>query len=244
MVCSWMFVGTWVQNEKHIVKPTSHSKSKHYTSYIPTNSWWFTWFWSLLNINSPILVGRQKKHIPSHFNAQQTHQPPQTKVFTSTASENMPRCILASAWTPIFLGLERKKKSTHVLSPTAWKILACFCAGTLHNFDCYVYRNLSEPHPLSAPQPSGTSSPSEPHQLSAKEPASRTVSAIDTRTIRNLISHLHRNHPEPCLLSAPEPSGTSSAICTRTLSNLPEPSGTWGCSCTGSHQSYSGLKTP
>ena len=123
-----------------------------------------------------------------------------------------------------------------MLSPTAWKILECFCTGTLRNFVCYVYRNLPEPHPLSAPQPSGTSS------------------AFCTRTLRNLISFLHQNPPEPCLLSAPEPSephqpsapepsGTSSAICTGTIRNLisflhrnplephqlsaPEPSGTF-----------------
>ena len=98
--------------------------------------------------------------------------------------------------------------------------------------------------------------PLEPHQPVAPEP-SRTSPAICPGTFRNLISHLHRNPPEPCLLSAPEPSTTSSAISTGTFRNLislllhrkaPEPSGTfsgtWCCSCTGSHQSYSGLKTP
>ena len=102
-----------------------------------------------------------------------------------------------------------------MLSPTAWKILECFCTGTLRNFDCYVYRNLPEPHPLSAPQPSGTSS------------------AFCTGTLRNFISFLHQHPPEPCLLSAqepsepcllsaPKPSGTSSAsaICTGTRRNL------------------------
>ena len=39
-------------------------------------------------------------------------------------------------------------------------------------------------------------------------------------TSQNLISHLHRNPPEPHPLSALELSGTSSAICTRTLRNL------------------------
>ena len=116
----------------------------------------------------------------------------------------------------------------------------------------WVYRNLPEPHPLSAPQPSGTSSalctgtlrnlishlhrnPREPCLLSAPEPS---------RTIHNLISHLHRNHPEPHQPSAPEPSGTSSPFCTRALRNPPEPSPEpGGCSCAGSHQSCSGLKT-
>ena len=105
----------------------------------------------------------------------------------------------------------------------------------------------SGPHQLSAPEPSGTLSaicagalpnPPEPHQLSVRElfgtliscsrtssaicPGTTTSSAICTGTLRNLIGHLHRNLPEP--------SGTFS--------------GTWCCSCTGSHQSYSGLKTP
>ena len=106
----------------------------------------------------------------------------------------------------------------------------------------------SGPHQLSAPEPSGTLSaictgalpnPPGPHPLSAPEPQphqpselessgtsspgpSGTSSAICPETLRNLISHLHRNPPEP--------SGTFS--------------GTWCCSCTGSPQSYSGLKTP
>ena len=96
------------------------------------------------------------------------------------------------------------------------------CAGTLRNLICNLRQNSPELHQLSAPKP----------------------------------SHLHRNPPEPCLLSAPEPSGTSSASCPGTVRNLisnlhrkaPEPSGTfsgtWCCSCTGSHQSFSGLKTP
>ena len=121
-----------------------------------------------------------------------------------------------------------------------FKLLECFCTGTLRNFVCYVYRNLPEPYLLSAPQPS------EPHEFSGPEPSgtssaictrtrrnrvcylhrnhsepSGTLSAIYTGTIRNLISHLHRNRPEPHQLSAPEPSGTSSAFCTGTLRNLP-----------------------
>ena len=136
--------------------------------------------------------------------------------------------------------LEKK----HVLSPTTWKILEGFCTGTLPNFVCYMYRNPPEPCLLSAPEPSGTSS------------------AICTRTRRNLISHLRRNHlhrnhlhrnpPELCLLCVPEHSGTSSAItgtvsgtssaiCTGTRRNLvcylhrnhPEPSGTSSAFCTG-----------
>ena len=121
---------------------------------------------------------------------------------------------------------------------------------TRRNFISYLHRNLLEPHQPSAPKP------------------------------LDLICFLPRNPPEPWLictgalpnppklhqLSAPEPSGTSSAIWTGTLRfitylprNPPEPhqpsapepsgissaictepsgtfSGTWCCSCTGSHQ--------
>ena len=118
-----------------------------------------------------------------------------------------------------------KKNKPMCYPQQLFKILECFCTGTLRNFVCYVYRNLPEPHPLSAPQPS------EPHQLSGPEP-SGTSSAICTRTRRNRVCYLHRNHPEPHQPSAPEPSGTSSAFCTGTLRNLisflhrnpPEPS--------------------
>ena len=110
------------------------------------------------------------------------------------------------------------------------------CTGTLRNLVCYLHRtfrnlimhqNPPEPHQLSAPEPSGN--------LSAicTEP-SGTSSC--TRTLRNLISFLPRNPPEPCRLlfapnlpephqpSVPKPSGTSSAICTGRLRNPPEPS--------------------
>ena len=109
------------------------------------------------------------------------------------------------------------------------------CAGTLRNLICNLHQNSPELHQLSAPKLSGTSS------------------AICTGTLRNLVCYLHRNPPELHQPAASELSGTSSAICTGTLRNLinnlhrkaPEPfSGTWCCSCTGSHQSFSGLKTP
>ena len=138
--------------------------------------------------------------------------------------------------------------------PNSLEGLGMLLYRTLRNFVCHVYRNLPEPHPLSAPQPS------EPYQLSGPEP-SGTSSALCTGTLRNVLSHLNQNPPEPRLLSAPEASGTSSAICAGTVWNLisflppephqlsaPEPSktssgtfsGTWGCSCTRSHQSFLG----
>ena len=108
--------------------------------------------------------------------------------------------------------------------PDSSAILSAICSKTLRNFISFL--------PL---KPSGTSS------------------AICAGTLRKLICYLHRNSPELHQPAAPELSGTSSAICAGNLiSNLhrkaPEPSGTfsgtWCCSCTGSHQSFSGLKTP
>ena len=258
-----------------------------------------------------------------------------------------------------FMGhLHRENLISHPEPSRTWpfETSSGICIGTLRNFVCYVHRTAQQLCLLSAPEPSGTSwaictgtlrtwsairnppepDRSRPHQASASEP-SGTLSAICTRTLQHLISHLRRNPPEPCVLSAPEPSGTlwnlisSSAICTRTVQNLisflpgtvctgtlrnlicnlhqnskpsgtssaictgtlrnlvcylhrnppelhqsaapelsgtssaifsgtlrnlisnlhrkaPEPSetfsGTWCCSCTGSHQSFSGLKTP
>ena len=130
----------------------------------------------------------------------------------------------------------------------SWKVFG-YLPRTLRNLISHLHHNLLEPHQPSAPEPS------EPHRPSAPEPFG-TSSAICPRTLRNLIGRLHRNPLEPRQPSAPELSGTSSAICTTTLWNLishlhrkaPERpgtfSGTWCCSCTGSHRSYSGLKTP
>ena len=148
-----------------------------------------------------------------------------------------------------------------MLSPTPWKILegfwlsapelsgtsSGFCPGTLRHLVCYLHRtfrnlvmhqNPPKPHQLSAPEPSGTLS-----VICAvcTEPSGTSSCA---RTLRNLISFLPRNPPEPCRLlsapnlpephqpSVPEPSGT---FYTGTLRNLishlrrkaPEPSGTF-----------------
>ena len=111
-------------------------------------------------------------------------------------------------------------------------------------------RNLLEPHQLSAPEnPLDLISflPRTLQDLVCYLEPSGTSSAAPEPT-HNLISHLHRNPPEPHRPSAPEPSGTSSAICTRTLRNLisqlhrnppephrpsaPEPSGTSSAICT------------
>ena len=107
--------------------------------------------------------------------------------------------------------------------PTAWKILEGFCTRTLRNCVCCLHRTpqqlclLSAPEPSEPHQPSGTlqnlaPDRSKPHQRSASEP-SGTLVAICTRTLQNFISHLHQNPPQTCVLTAPQPFGTSSAIC-------------------------------
>ena len=112
--------------------------------------------------------------------------------------------------------------------PEPSKTLSTICTATLRNLISHLHRNPPEPHQQSAPEP-----PEPSGKPSAPEP-SRTSSALCTgtlrlitylrRTLRNLISHLHRNPPEPHQPSAPEPFGTSSAICTGRLRNPPEPS--------------------
>ena len=100
--------------------------------------------------------------------------------------------------------------------------------NSLEDFGRFLYRNppqlrlLSAPEPSEPHQPSGTlqnlaPDRSKPHQRSASEP-SGTLVAICTRTLQNFISHLHRNPPQTCVLTAAQPFGTSSAIC----SNPPE----------------------
>ena len=112
-------------------------------------------------------------------------------------------------------------------SGTSWKVflpepsgsLSAMCTRHLTNSVYYLHWNHPEPHRPSEPEPSGTS-------------------LAMTRTVRKLVSFchfatelstnraycLHRKPLQPCLLSAPrsapEPSGTSSAICTGTLRNL------------------------
>ena len=115
-------------------------------------------------------------------------------------------------------------RSSNVLVTEPSGTLFAMCTGTFQKIirylPCYLPRNPPEPHQLSGPEPSGTSS------------------ALCTGTIPNLITHLQRNRPKPCLLSAPEPSEPclpsvlepsviSSAICAGTRGTLsasaPEP---------------------
>ena len=96
--------------------------------------------------------------------------------------------------------------------------------------------------PMSYPQQLGRS-----WKVFVPEP-SRTLFAMCTGTLRNLISHrrnlacnLRRSPPEPHRPSAPEPAGTLFAICTGTIRNhpdphqpsAPEPSRTSSAFCTG-----------
>ena len=134
------------------------------------------------------------------------------------------------------------------------------CTRHLTNSVYYLHWNHPEPHRPYEPEPSGTSlamtrtvrklvsfchfatelstnrayclhrKPLQFCLLSAPR-LSGTSSAICTGTLRNPISHLHRNPPEPHQPSArnppephqpstPEPSRTSSDICTGNLRNL------------------------
>ena len=126
---------------------------------------------------------------------------------------------------------------------------AIYASGTLRVSAPEPSGTLWNPsaHQPSAPELSRTSSAFCP-EPSAPEPFG-TLSAICTRTLRNFISLLLRNPPEPYQPSAPEPSKTLSAICTGTLRNFisqlprncpephqpsaPEPSGTSSAICTG-----------
>ena len=157
---------------------------------------------------------------------------------------------LGRSWR-IFGYLPRNSREPHQPSaPEQSGTSSAICTGTLRNLISNLHQNCQNP-----PGSHLHRNPPEPHQPSAPEP-SGTSSAICPGTLRSLISNLHQNPPEPHQLSDPKLSGTSSAICTGTLRNLishlhrkdPEPSGTfsktWCCSCTGSHQSFSGLKTP
>ena len=68
------------------------------------------------------------------------------------------------------------------------------------------------------------------------------------RTVRNLTHHHHQNPPEPDQASSPEPSGTSSGICTGTFRNLARyphrnPPGTPPGICTGTLRNLSGIFT-
>ena len=150
--------------------------------------------------------------------------------------------------------------------------LSAMCNGHLSNSVCYLHQNhpelhrllnqnLPEPHQLSAPKQSGSLSafchimPSNSPQtlLAICTGTLRTSSVIRNppkpclhHTVRNLISHLHRNPLEP--------SGTSSAICTGTLRNLishlhwippelhqlsaPQPSRTSSAICAGTLRNF------
>ena len=92
------------------------------------------------------------------------------------------------------------------------------------NLTTYLRRNLPKPHQVPAPELSGTlRNPPEPHrlsarnhqelhQLSAPEPSGRTSPGICTGTLRNLTRTLRNLAP-----------GTLQNRCTGTLENPPEP---------------------
>ena len=92
----------------------------------------------------------------------------------------------------------------------------------------WLYEKQKKNKPMCYPQQLGRS-----WKVFVPEP-SRTLFAMCTgilrnlishrrNRIRNLISHLHRNLPEPCLLSAPDPSGTIRILISHLRRNRPEP---------------------
>ena len=105
-----------------------------------------------------------------------------------------------------------------VLEPSG--TLSAMCTGQLSNFVCYLHQNHPELHGPSAPGPSELDQPS---------------GTLQNLTVRDLIRHLHpnppashlshlrRNPPEPCVLSAPEPSGTLWNFISQLPRNCPEP---------------------
>ena len=264
-----------------------------------------------LHQNHPQLHRLLNQNLPEPHQPSAPKQSGSLSAFCQYASElstNLACCLhrnLMSHPEPSrTLSAPRRSKPHQPSAPEPSGTSSAICTGTLRNLISHLHRNPPEFHQPSAPEPSRNlishlhRNPPEPCLLSAPEP-SGTSSAICTGTLRNFISFLRHNPPELHQPSAPEPSGTSSAICTGTRRNLvcylhrtelsgtssalfstgtlrnlisctgtlwkfishlhrnppephqpsaPEPSGTfsgtWCCNCTGSHQSYSGLKTP
>ena len=87
-------------------------------------------------------------------------------------------------------------------APDSSATLYAICTGTIRNFMGHLHRD--PPNLISHPEPSRTW----PFE---------TSSGICIGTLRNFVCYVHRTPQQLCLLSAPEPSGTSWAICTGTL---------------------------
>ena len=121
----------------------------------------------------------------------------------------------------------------NLVCTTPFETSSAICIGTLRNLFYYLHRNPSSicagtlwnPYQPSPPEPSRTSSticngpnPPEPHQPQRTQPSRISW----TKPFQNPVCDLHQdqNSAEPCLLSAPEPSGTLSAICIGTMRNL------------------------
>ena len=87
-------------------------------------------------------------------------------------------------------------------APDSSATLSAICTGTIRNFMGHLHRDSQ--NLISHPEPSRTW----PFE---------TSSGICIGTLRNFVCYVHRTAQQLCLLSAPEPSGTSWAICTGTL---------------------------
>ena len=143
-------------------------------------------------------------------------------------------------------------------APDSAATLSAICTGTIRNFLGHLHRD--PPNLISHPEPSSISSAIYAYAGTVQNLISFLPGTVCAGTLRNLICNLHqslrnfisflpRNPPEPHQPSAPEPSGNLSAICTGTLRNFisqlprncpepyqpsaPEPSGTSSAICTG-----------
>ena len=130
-------------------------------------------------------------------------------------------------------------------APDSSATLSAICTGTIRNFMGHLHRD--PPNLISHPEPS--SIPSAIYAGTVQNLISFLPGTVCAATLRNHICNLRQNSPELHQLSAPKPSGTSSAICTGTLRKLvcylhrnppelhqpaaPELSGTSSAICTG-----------
>ena len=95
----------------------------------------------------------------------------------------------------------------------------CYLRQNHPELHCLLNQNLPEPHQLSAPKQSGSLSAFCHYAIEL----STNLAYYLRRNPPNLISHPEPSAPhrsKPHQLAAPEPSGTSSAICTKALRNF------------------------
>ena len=158
--------------------------------------------------------------------------------FFYNAAAKINSCVIPNSLEDLGRFLYRSPPELCFLcAPDSSATLSAICTGTIRNFMGHLHRD--PPNLISHPEPSRTW----PFE---------TSSGICIGTLRNFVCYVHRTAQQLCLLSAPEPSKTSWAICTGTprtwsaIRNPPEPdrsrphqasasepSGTLSAMCTG-----------